>query len=63
VITENATSSIIDHARESDADLIAIMSDGQNEATTTLLGQFAQQLVNYSPVPVLSIHPKDSFSL
>ncbi len=63
VVTDNVTSSIIEHARLVDADLISIMSDGQNESSTMLLGQFVQQLVNYSPVPVLSIHPRENFTL
>ena len=63
IMTDNVASSIIDHARQVDADLISIMTDWQNEASVTILGQFAQQLVNYSPVPVLSIHPKDNFTL
>jgi nucleotide-binding universal stress UspA family protein len=63
IMTDNVASAIIEHARHVDADLIAIMTDWQNEASVTILGQFAQQLVNYSPVPVLSIHPKDNFIL
>ena len=63
VVTDNATSAIIEHARAVDADLISIISDSQNESSATLLGQFVQQLVNYSPVPVLSIHPKENFTL
>jgi len=63
VMTDNVASAIIEHARLVDADLIAIMTDWQNEASVTILGQFAQQLVNYSPVPILSIHPKDNFIL
>jgi nucleotide-binding universal stress UspA family protein len=63
VSTENMAATIIAHALEVEADLIAIMTDWQNEASATILGQFAQQLVNYSPVPVLSIHPKDNFTL
>ncbi|MBK7213969.1 MAG: universal stress protein [Bacteroidales bacterium] len=63
IMTDNLANTIIDHARLVDADLIAIMTDWQNEASVTILGQFAQQLVNYSPVPVLSIPPKDQFIL
>lgn len=63
ITTDNIASAIIEQARLVDADLIAIMTDWQNEASVTILGQFANQLVNYSPVPVLSIHPKDNFIL
>lgn len=61
--SENIAVDIIEHARMVDADLIAIMTDIQDQANSVLLGPFAQQLVNYSPVPVLSIHPKNNFTL
>ena len=61
--TKNIASDIIEHARLVDADLIAIMTDVQDQANSILLGPFAQQLVSYSPVPVLSMHPKDHNTL
>lgn len=61
--TKNLASDIIEHARMVDADLIAIMTDVQDQANSILLGPFAQQLVSYSPVPVLSLHPKDNNTL
>lgn len=61
--TKNIASDIIDHAHEIDADLIAIMTDAQDKASSILLGPFAQQLVSHSPVPVLSIHRRDINSL
>ena len=61
--SKNLAADIIEHARLVEADLIAIMTDIQDQANSILLGPFAQQLVNYSPVPVLSIHPKDSMTL
>lgn len=63
VNSENIAADIIEHARMVDADLIAIMTDIQDQANSVFLGPFAQQLINYSPVPVLSIHPKNNFSL
>lgn len=63
ISSENVAADIIEHARMVDADLIAIMTDVQDQVNSILLGPFAQQLVNYSPVPVLSVHPKNSFSL
>jgi nucleotide-binding universal stress UspA family protein len=61
--TKNLAFDIIEHARLVDADLISIMTDVQDQANSVLLGPFAQQLVNYSPVPVLSVHPADSSTL
>ncbi|MEI8046138.1 MAG: universal stress protein [Bacteroidota bacterium] len=61
--TENLAADIIMHARMVDADMVAIMSDIQDPANSVLLGPFAQQLVNYSPIPVLTVHPKNNFTL
>ena len=61
--SKNIGADIIEHAVKIDADLIAIMTDSQDQASSIMLGPIAQQLINNSPVPVLSIHPKDSFTL
>jgi nucleotide-binding universal stress UspA family protein len=61
--SENIAADIIEHALMVDADLLAIMTDVNDQANTILLGPFAQQLVNYSPIPVLSLHPKDAVTL
>jgi nucleotide-binding universal stress UspA family protein len=61
--SDNIAADIIEHAKLVDADLITIMTDVNDQASSILLGPFAQQLVNYSPVPVLSIHPKDNIVL
>jgi nucleotide-binding universal stress UspA family protein len=61
--SEKIAADIIEHARMVDADLIAIMTDVQDQASSILLGPFAQQLVNYSPVPVLTLHPNDNLTL
>ncbi len=61
--SKNIAFDIIEHARKIDADLIAIMTDVQDQASSVLMGPIAQQLINYSSVPVLSIHPKDTNTL
>jgi nucleotide-binding universal stress UspA family protein len=61
--SKNVGADIIEHARVVDADLIAIMTDVEDQASSILLGPIAQQLINYSTVPVLSVHPKDTVSL
>ena len=58
IATNNVAADILHHARAIDADLIAIRTRTDDSSNTVLLGPYAQQLVNYSPVPVLSIHPK-----
>jgi nucleotide-binding universal stress UspA family protein len=59
----DVTRAIVDHAREIKADIIAIMTEQQRSASGLLLGPQAQQLVNFSPIPVLSIQPKEIYSL
>ncbi len=41
-----------------DADLIAIMSEQNKKHSSLLLGPFAQQMVNHSPVPIISLRPQ-----
>jgi nucleotide-binding universal stress UspA family protein len=46
-----------DYAKSVNADLIVIMTDQDENITGRLLGTFAQQVVNHSKIPVLSIQP------
>lgn len=59
----NITNAAIEYARKVNADLIAIMTEQETTASNILLGPFAQQMVNHSPVPVLSIQPKEIYSI
>lgn len=61
--SENITSSTLEYAQLVDADLIAIMTEQETDANNILLGPFAQQMVNYSHVPVLSIQPKEIYEI
>jgi len=63
ISSKNLAADILRHAYHIDADLITIMTDTLDQASSIMLGPYAQQLVNYSPLPVLSIHPKDNFSI
>jgi len=45
------TNSIISYAESINADIITIMTEHQ-KATATLLGPYAQQIVNYSTIPI-----------
>ncbi len=60
---DNITNVAIEYARRVDADLIAIMTEQETTASNILLGPFAQQMVNHSPFPVLSIQPKEIYSI
>lgn len=57
IVGNNLTDITIDYAIRNDADLISIMTE-QSESTKNIwLGPYAQQMVNHSPLPVLSIQP------
>ena len=38
------------------------MTEQENRSRNVLLGQFAMQMINHCPVPVLSVHQDDKFS-
>jgi nucleotide-binding universal stress UspA family protein len=54
----NITKATIEFAALHEANLIAIMTEQTTSAMNLWLGPYAQQMVNQSPVPVLSVHPK-----
>lgn len=58
---ENITRSTIEFAKENDTDLICIMTDQESSPINLLLGPYAQQMVNHSPIPVLSIRSKSIY--
>jgi len=62
IVANDLTKAVLTYAENVDADLIAIMKEQETPANI-LLGAQAQQLINQSPVPVLSIHPQEKFSL
>ena len=59
---DNITNSTIEYAKKIDANLIAIMTEQEHSASNILMGPYASQMVNNSPIPVLSIHPKSVLS-
>lgn len=60
---DNIINSTLEYAQLVDADLIAIMTEQETDASNILLGPFAQQMVNYSHIPVLSIQPKEIYQI
>lgn len=56
---DNLTKSTIGYAERIEANLISIMTEQERTTTNLWLGPYAQQMVNHSPFPVLSIHPKE----
>ena len=62
IVANDLTKAVLNYAEKADADLIAIMTE-QETPVNILLGAQAQQLINQSSIPVLSIHPQEKFSL
>ena len=58
---ENITEGIIEYAGEMSAQLISIMTEQEKSAKNIWLGPYAQQMVNRSPLPVLTIRSKNFY--
>lgn len=58
----NYTSDLISHIENNNIDLAIIMTEQENRNTNVLLGQYAMQMINHCPVPVLSVHQDDKFN-
>lgn len=59
----NVTKATIEFATNIEANLIAIMTEQTTSPMNLWLGPYAQQMVNQSPIPVLSVHPKSQLSM
>ena len=56
VEAENITDTVLEYATKVEANLIAIMTEQETTTANLWLGPFAAQMVNHSPIPVLSVH-------
>ena len=56
--SDQITDDTLKYAKEIDANLIAIMTEQETTTANLWLGPYAAQMVNHSPIPVLSITPK-----
>lgn len=55
---ENLATMTMDYAKECNGDLIVIMTEQEPNIKALFMGSFAQQVVNHSKIPVLSIRPE-----
>ncbi|MCF8295763.1 MAG: universal stress protein [Bacteroidales bacterium] len=53
----NITQLTIQYAKSVDADLISIMTEQTERPENLWLGPYAEQMVNHSPIPILSMEP------
>lgn len=61
IFSDNPTKSTIEYAQQIDANLIAIMTDQVTSTKNLWLGTYAQQMVNQSPFPVLTVRAKQIY--
>ena len=57
----NVAASLLDYSNENNIDLIMIMTDQGITTANKFLGPYAQQLINNSKIPVLSLRAKEFF--
>jgi nucleotide-binding universal stress UspA family protein len=57
IVGDNITDITIEYAKTIEADLIVIMTEQIKAWTNLLMGSYAQQMLNNSPMPVLSVTP------
>jgi nucleotide-binding universal stress UspA family protein len=59
----NISDAMIEYAKRIDANLISIMTEQESTTSNLWMGTYAHQTVNHSPVPVLSIHSKETYAV
>lgn len=55
--SNNISSSIVMYAEKMNADLIVIMTDQDKATSDIIMGINSQQIINRSPIPILSVKP------
>ena len=59
----NISDAMIEYAKKTEANLISIMTEQESSTSNLWMGPYAHQTVNHSPIPVLSIHSKETYSV
>jgi nucleotide-binding universal stress UspA family protein len=62
IVSNDITKAMLQYSMDVDADMITIMTEQETPANI-ILGVHAQQVISQSPIPVLTIHPSERFSL
>jgi nucleotide-binding universal stress UspA family protein len=57
--SDNITRSTLDYSESVDAGLIVIMTEQETTTANLFLGTYAQQMINHSTIPVLSVRSKE----
>jgi nucleotide-binding universal stress UspA family protein len=61
-VADNIADVMIEYAKMKEANLISIMTQQETNTANLWMGPYAQQTVNRSPIPVLSIHPTNTLA-
>jgi nucleotide-binding universal stress UspA family protein len=59
----NISDAMIEYAKKIEANLISIMTEQESTTSNLWMGPYAHQTVNHSPIPVLSIHSKETYAV
>ena len=59
---DNISDAMIEYALKIEANLISIMTEQESKTSNLWMGTYAHQTVNHSPIPVLSIHSKETYA-
>ncbi len=62
IVGNNITDVTIEYAKTVEADMIAMMTEQNWTLSNLLMGSYAKQMLNKSPIPVLSITPQEIIS-
>jgi len=59
--SNNLPVSVINYAKEVNADMVVIMTDQEKANLSILMGDYSQKIINLSTMPVLSVKPENLF--
>jgi nucleotide-binding universal stress UspA family protein len=59
MVSDNITRSTLDYSENTGADMIVIMTEQETTTANLFLGPYAQQMINHSTIPVLSVRSKE----
>ncbi|MCD6112998.1 MAG: universal stress protein [Bacteroidales bacterium] len=59
VEADNIADAIMDYAQKNKANLISIMDVSEISTSNLWLGSYSQQMINHSPIPILTTHAKE----
>lgn len=61
-VEKNVTSTTLEYANSINADMIVIMTEQESNFASLILGTYAQQMINESNIPVLTVRPTSVLS-